>query len=331
MKKFHPIAIYKTIKVSRKAGLLLLLNAAVIIAVMLWAYTGLRNLPKPNLSLENFIANHLDYRAEDHSFYVDDFLKDSINSAIGRAISDCVDGKNKFEGLEADDCIFIKPININKFKQANWNELILCNYIHETINGNLFNDKDDYKKVSDVLCDKIEDIKDYYGNNQNTYIDNAVKVVQHYVNALKLDEYLFDCRKSKLKQDEDTAENKSIENLAPNIWITKSNGNDITCGFTSNFIKGNALFPNNRESYIPRFRYHDGKLYIAELTSWEEYIGAKKGKEEWAKNNDQEKTKVESLDEFETKGKWVLDRLSGLVEPPTKELWEKWYPKQNKQ
>ena len=108
-------------------------------------------------------------------------------------------GKNKFEGLEADDCIVIKPTNINKFKQANWNELILCNYIHETINGNLFNDKDDYKKVSDVLCDKIEDIKDYYGNNQNTYIDNAVKVVQHYVNALKLDEYLFDCRKSKLK------------------------------------------------------------------------------------------------------------------------------------
>ena len=77
MKKFHPIAIYKTIRVSRKAGLLLLLNAAVIIAVMLWAYTGLRNLPKPNLSLENFIANHLDYRAEGHSFYVDDFLKDS--------------------------------------------------------------------------------------------------------------------------------------------------------------------------------------------------------------------------------------------------------------
>ena len=73
-----------------------------------------------------------------------------------------------------------------------------------------------------------------------------------------------------------------------------------------------------------------GKLYIAGLTSWEEYIGAKKGKEEWAKNNDQEKTKVESLDEFETKGKWVLDRLSGLVDPPTKELWGKWYPKQNK-
>ena len=111
--------------------------------------------------VESDIQNNEEER-EKYSWVLDDFLKDSINRAIGRAISDCVGGKNKFEGLEADDCIVIKPTNINKFKQANWNELILCNYIHETINGNLFNDKDDYKKVSDVLCDKIEDIKDYY-------------------------------------------------------------------------------------------------------------------------------------------------------------------------
>ena len=65
------------------------------------------------------------------------------------------------------------------------------------INGNLFKDNNDYKNVSEVLYGKIDDIKVYYKNSQNTYIDNAVKVVQYYVNALKLDEYLYKFRTSK--------------------------------------------------------------------------------------------------------------------------------------
>ena len=61
----------------RKNRALLLFNLFVIFAALFLAYSGSRGLPRPDLSIDKWTMDHVNYRDEDHAFYVDDELKDS--------------------------------------------------------------------------------------------------------------------------------------------------------------------------------------------------------------------------------------------------------------
>lgn len=128
--------------------------------------------------------------------------------------------------------------------------------------------------------------------------------------------------------DKDTAENKSIKNPAPDIRAFKREGDDIACSFDFAFVRNNSLDPksknpNSKELYLPRFRYHDGKLYICRLeiaqTTW-------KNGEQIASGD----TKlVLNISDLQNKGEWLIDRLHRLVQAPEPELWETFVKEEN--
>ena len=128
--------------------------------------------------------------------------------------------------------------------------------------------------------------------------------------------------------DKDTAENKSIKNPAPDIRAFKREGDDIACSFDFAFVRNNSLDPksknpNSKELYLPRFRYCDGKLYICRLeiaqTTWQngEQIAS------------EDTELVLNISDPQNKGKWLIDRLHGLVQAPEPELWETFVKEEN--
>lgn len=129
---------------------------------------------------------------------------------IRKAIGDCVAGKNQFKCKSINDIITLtfKGIAQKEYEQEHWNAIILYNYIHEAING----EKDIlgyYDNVSAVLGETLARIKDQYQANKS--LDTAVDIIEHYVKALKLNEYLCCFRESKLQYDE----TQSVNDLAP--------------------------------------------------------------------------------------------------------------------
>ena len=271
---------------------------------------------------------------------LDDFFKDSKENVIGEVIGDCVAGKNKFEGLKADDIIMVKGDCIDECEQADWNELILYNYIHEAINGNLNEAKD----VRHVLGDKLTSIEKYciyyysgkysedqeqagaYITNINQYIDNAVEIVQCYVNALKLNEYLFQFRECKRKYDYEFrptikpkyAYRPSVMNISPNV-DTKNSREDGQC-FAHNFAD---LFfdPQSQllRGYKVFLRYFNGRMYVSkliidEMDPYKAYPG-KTIKYQYDTSD---------LDGLKKWGEWLWKRLDTLVKLPTPEIIKQW-------
>ena len=88
--------------------------------------------------------------------------------------------------------------------------------------------------------------------------------------------------------------------------------------FDFGFSKFNTNTPDERLRYMPTFRCHENKLFIAqlkiELQYWE-------GNSLWSTKKTQY---ITSIDELNRSGGWLLKRLTGLVEIPDPELWEWW-------
>ena len=94
------------------------------------------------------------------------------------------------------------------YEQKHWNAVILCNYIHGAINGKPYKSKDEYiEKTKDVFGvlnnGKLYKLSTHYGKYGKLGLSikddllKAVRDIQKYVNALKLNEYLYKFRTSK--------------------------------------------------------------------------------------------------------------------------------------
>ena len=66
-------------------------------------------------------------------------------------MGDCVADKNEFKGKEATDSITFEKTFSETYKPANWNAVILYNYVHESINWDVLPKYNSYYKyASDV-------------------------------------------------------------------------------------------------------------------------------------------------------------------------------------
>ena len=76
------------------------------------------------------IANNTIVDAEEGSWITDEYYSESIRNVIGKAIADCVTGKNEFAGKDAGETITFAA-NPTTYTDENWNAVVLWNFIHE--------------------------------------------------------------------------------------------------------------------------------------------------------------------------------------------------------
>ncbi|MBQ2176050.1 MAG: hypothetical protein II453_13645 [Alphaproteobacteria bacterium] len=234
------------------------------------------------------------------------------------------------------------------YERKNWNAVILYNYVHEAINRDDLSSKrktqysKDISDVKGVLENKLDKIhkyyKDYYQehfknddeklnrllNSLEGNLNNAVNDIQKYVNALKLNESLYEFKKIKLAYKK----KKSIENLAPYLDDSSSSSSEVVEVWAP-LVLTDKKDTNKSYLFYPTIAYDNNQLYIVELS---------RTVQRWEKSNKQgsmeqisiDSSKIKDLDGLKDHGKLLLDRLDGLVKLPTEELWNKWHQKDKK-
>ena len=284
------------------------------------------------------------FDAAEHKWILNDKYKNSRTKVIGKAIGDCVAGKGAFKDKTPDQIITFKDTNPETYGPENWNAVILYNYVHEAINGEAFNEFFTFdaseqryyyggldltayaKQVSDVLQDKLKRIKKYYkqycGEECIKKLEDAVNDIQEYVDALELNEWLAVFRETEMNYR--TSDCPSCSDLAPHL---DGNFSEYGGSLSRSFYrvdKDNAL--NKRLSYDLELRYQDNNLYVFSLSIDKESFEFKNDKGDWRKNG--AITALSDPSELESpEFSWIMDRLEGLVVPPSKELWNEWCQK----
>ena len=277
-------------------------------------------------------------REEEHSWILDDYYKESRTRVIGKAIGDCVADEGEFKGKKADDIITFENTRPELYKPENWNAVILYNYVHEAINRNgLYENMDvyfdDMSNVSLVLQDKLETIKRHYENYYRGHIkngdadklivslqgnlDDAVNDIQKYVDALSLYEDLYEFRTNKQQYKKMS----SILYIAPKVNISSDDDGRAFKYDASFFLDAGS---DQRQKYVPTFRYYDGKLYITSIKIFEETWRqtAEDGSGCWKKSCNS--MSVYDPADLKKYGGWLLDRWGGLVTLPDEEMFIKW-------
>ncbi len=273
-----------------------------------------------------------------HSWILDKYYEESRTRVIGKAIGDCVADEGEFKGKKADNIITFENTRPEKYTPANWNAVILYNYVHEAINrSNLYrtgkSHSNDISNVKEVLGNKLERIKAYYEdyyqerfkndaeelnhllNSLEKNLDDAVNYIQEYVDALKLNEDLFSFGQCKLKNI-----------LAPNVKNQKSHKlNEGACFFIGIMLTDKK---NKNKSYRfwPTISCYDNQLYIVEL-EYKERQWITDAINGITREKRGDTINIQDLDALKKEGKLLLERLDGLVELPTEELWNEWHPK----
>ncbi|MBQ2174953.1 MAG: hypothetical protein II453_07800, partial [Alphaproteobacteria bacterium] len=240
------------------------------------------------------------------------------------------------KGKKADNIITFENTRPELYEQKNWNAVILYNYVHEAINrGNLYKTVRLYSKdisnVKGVLGNKLERIKAYYEdyyqerfknddeklnrllNSLEKNLDDAVNYIQEYVDALKLNEDLFSFGQCKLRNI-----------LAPNVKRQKSYKLNEGVAFLIGIMLTDEKDKNKSYHFWPTISCHNNQLCIVEL-GYKELLLETDGNK-----ITQENTEIQKLEEFLNKSKLLLERLKGLVEIPTKELWNEWHKEDKK-
>ena len=294
-------------------------------------------------SQEEWATEYFD--AAEQKWILDDKYKDSRTKVIGKAIGDCVAGEGAFANKTSKDIITFEKTNPETYGAENWNAVILYNYVHEVINGKTFkkllsfdDKKNRYyynsdkwgeytgqtRKVSGVLQDKLKEIKKYYKGRYDTELEDAVNDIQKYVEALELNEWLLYFGETETNYR--TSDCPLCSDLAPYL-----DGNFSECGgaILSSFYrvdKDNAL--TKRLSYDLELGYHGNNLYVFGLAINKQSFGGGEGDEEydekkWITTHTSTLSDLSELEES-SEFRWIMDRLEGLVTPPSEDLWNEW-------
>ena len=131
-------------------------------------------------------ANNKIVDAKEGSWITDEYYSDSIRNVIGKAIADCVTGRNEFEGKQAEQTI---TFNVDPRKQsytaANWNAVVLWNLIHVYNWEYKANGKCDMETAFNEVAKRI---KNEYSAimDINRIVDDAVSDIKEYARALNL-------------------------------------------------------------------------------------------------------------------------------------------------
>ena len=123
-----------------------------------------------------YCANH-----EKDKWYNDEVYKDSIYKVIPQAIADCMQKKAEFKNV--GEIVTFEANNPEKYDAANWNAVVLWNYLYCVIYKNV--------AISNAGVTEVgEQLKTYYGEKYLGFIKKAVSDIQTYAKDLNLYSYI---------------------------------------------------------------------------------------------------------------------------------------------
>ncbi len=96
---------------------------------------------------------------KEQPWFIDPKYDESIKTVIGKALADCVTNKNEFKDKGAKGLITFEGSIINDYNPANWNAVMLYNYVNMVIKGRSGSTKE-------ILADCISALYKYYDDNQ---------------------------------------------------------------------------------------------------------------------------------------------------------------------
>jgi len=147
----------------------------------------------------------------------------------------------------------------------------------------------------------------------DTELEDAVNDIQKYVDVLELNEWLAGFRETALNYPHSKLPSDLAHYLS---GYFDDRGGRLSASF---YRVDDEDASTKRLIYDLELRYQDHSLYVFDL--WIDEQSFEKGK--WKKATDT--TRLSNLSDFnDPEFGWIMDRLEGLVAPPTEKLWNEW-------
>ena len=254
----------------------------------------------------------------------------SIKEVIGKAIGDCVTKEGVFSNKEHDSLILFPGTNTESYEQANWNAVVLYNYVFQILTRN-----DDISKIDGAirkstlylikneLCKQYSDIlkvkpkvkiegKTVNSNTVEDMISRASIDIAAYATALNIESILW-----KIKDQSARFESaKTLRNFAPNLTTTSLGENTKEVSFSRDnaviYDASNLILErkenNDLWNWAPRFQLIKDNWHIIRMDLFsgqrteDHYQWSQKGY-----------SGTENAIEIKKYSKYVLKLLDGLV------------------
>ena len=128
-------------------------------------------------------------QAKDKPWFIAKDYDESIKKVIGKAIADCLTNMNEFQDKKAGEIITFKNTRPEDYDQANWNAVMLYNYVNEAMNGVAHSGR-----ILDDCCDRIQqcyrDVRSKKVVSTEEAIKKARDDIGEYVKALEMEKRL---------------------------------------------------------------------------------------------------------------------------------------------
>ena len=309
-------------------GGLYLVNTAVIVistSNVAAAEASIKPLINPlNQIFWRIYANNLikfSKTGKEHPWIQNPYYYDSIVKVIGKAIGDCVANENEFKGKTAYDIITFQDTNPYAYTRANWNAVILYNYVNSII-------KSPRKRQDLVTIEScVSMIKQYYSkqykninltnlqlaqNDMNKYnkaliLENVLALIQSHVCSNKYATSL-----EQILSDSLIIDNKTESGIK---FHYEEEFNKIV--YQTHVLSYSLKKQNNMENlkmaqirYQPVFQYEGSKLFVPMFRKYKLFIDKDNDiiRDEYVSDCDSMSLKTTAPE--------VLKLLDGLVEFP---------------
>ena len=205
---------------------------------------------------------HLSY----DTWFADEKYDESIKKVIGKAIADCVTNMNEFQDKKVGEIITFENTHPEDYDQANWNAVMLYNYVNKMVKLGTKRYGKDLKILTQEIMDNCYDeletkyFKD--GSLNPKLLRQAKSDILSYINALDLSYNM--CDYSKLFKEGEKIDAKSLASLfyfKGNQFSTFHFGGRIQQHSNRRFLK---------ELYSLTFKYVNGGLYIEAIEKEEQ-------------------------------------------------------------
>ena len=142
---------------------------------------------------------------KDKPWFIDKDYDESIKKVIGKAIADCLTNMNEFQDKDkgTEEIITFKNTNPENYDQANWNAVMLYNYVNEATKGKITTTEEILNVCHDRIQQFYRDVKSKKVVSTKEAIKKARDDIDKYDDAFKIYEQLKKCKESFQKYAEE--------------------------------------------------------------------------------------------------------------------------------
>jgi len=129
---------------------------------------------------------------KDKPWFIDKDYDESIKKVIGKAIADCLTNMNEFQDKDkgTEEIITFKNTNPENYDQANWNAVMLYNYVNEATKGEKTTTEERLNVCHDRIQQCYRDVKSKKVVSTKEAIKKARDDIGKYVKALGMEKRL---------------------------------------------------------------------------------------------------------------------------------------------